>query len=141
MLRNRSFSQHLKTDGSSGVRIAFTLNRRCVRPTIGTVESAGRRKEALLECQAEVSGTTACDTGCEAVWLGLAFSVGSHPLVTKNPLPQALVVNLGPRPLSFELRAWTERAEDGYRFAATSRVAIESALAKENIGRWCVSLF
>jgi hypothetical protein len=36
----------------------------------------------------------------------------AHSLVTKNPPPQALVVNLGPSALSLELRAWTDRTED-----------------------------
>jgi potassium efflux system protein len=57
----------------------------------------------------------------------------THPLVTKNPLPQALVVNLGPGPLSFELRAWTDRAEDWMQIRSDLAVAIKSALAKENI--------
>jgi small-conductance mechanosensitive channel len=57
----------------------------------------------------------------------------THPLVTKNPLPQALVVNLGPGALSFELRAWTDHAEDWMQIRSDLAVAVKSALAKENI--------
>jgi potassium-dependent mechanosensitive channel len=57
----------------------------------------------------------------------------THPLVTKNPQPQALVVSLGPGALSFELRAWTDRAEDWMQIRSDLAVAIKSALAKENM--------
>ena len=57
----------------------------------------------------------------------------AHPLVIKDPPPQALVVNLGPGALSFELRAWTDRAEDWMQIRSELAVAIKSVLAKENI--------
>jgi potassium efflux system protein len=57
----------------------------------------------------------------------------AHPLVTKNPPPRALVVNLGPGALSFELRAWTDRAQDWMQIRSELAVAIKSVLAKENI--------
>jgi potassium-dependent mechanosensitive channel len=57
----------------------------------------------------------------------------AHPLVIKDPAPQALVVNLGPGALSFELRAWTNRAEDWMQIRSDLAVVIKSVLAKENI--------
>jgi potassium efflux system protein len=57
----------------------------------------------------------------------------ANPLVTPNPPPQALVVNLGPGALSFELRAWTDRAENWMQIRSELAVAIKSVLAQENI--------
>jgi small-conductance mechanosensitive channel len=57
----------------------------------------------------------------------------AHPLVIKDPPPQALVLNLGPGALNFELRAWTDRAEDWMQIRSELAVAIKSVLAKENI--------
>jgi potassium efflux system protein len=57
----------------------------------------------------------------------------AHPLVTKDPPPQALVLNLGPGALSFQLRAWTDCAEDWTLIRSELAVAIKYALAKENI--------
>jgi small-conductance mechanosensitive channel len=56
----------------------------------------------------------------------------AHPLVKKDP-PRALILNLGPGALSFELRAWTDRAKDWTLIRSELAVAIKSALAKENI--------
>lgn len=57
----------------------------------------------------------------------------AHPLVIKDPAPQALVVNLGPGALSFELRASTDRAQDWMQIRSELAVAVKSVLAKENI--------
>jgi potassium-dependent mechanosensitive channel len=57
----------------------------------------------------------------------------AHPLVIKDAAPQALVVNFGPGALSFELRAWTNRAEDWMQIRSDLAVVITSVLAKENI--------
>jgi potassium-dependent mechanosensitive channel len=57
----------------------------------------------------------------------------ANPLVTPNPPPEALVVNLGPGALSFQLRAWTDRAEDWMQIRSELAVAIKSVLAQENI--------
>lgn len=57
----------------------------------------------------------------------------AHPLVTKDPPPQAFVVNLGPGALSLELRVWTDRAEDWMQIRSELAVAIKSVLAKEDI--------
>jgi potassium-dependent mechanosensitive channel len=57
----------------------------------------------------------------------------AHPEVSKNPPPQALVINLGPGSLSLELHAWTDRAEDWMQIRSELAIAIKSVLAKENI--------
>jgi potassium-dependent mechanosensitive channel len=57
----------------------------------------------------------------------------ANPLVTPSPPPEALVVNLGPGALSFELRAWTDRAEDWMQIRSELAVAIKSVLAQEDI--------
>ena len=57
----------------------------------------------------------------------------AHPLVVKDPPPQALVVTLGPGALSFMLRAWTDRAEAWAQIRSELAVAIKSVLAKENV--------
>jgi potassium efflux system protein len=57
----------------------------------------------------------------------------AHPLITTNPPPQALVVNLGPGALSFELRAWTDCAEDWMQIRSELAVAIKSVLTREKI--------
>jgi small-conductance mechanosensitive channel len=57
----------------------------------------------------------------------------AHQLVIKDPAPQALVVNLGPGALSFELRAWTNHAEDWMQIRSDLAVAIKFVVAKENV--------
>jgi small-conductance mechanosensitive channel len=49
------------------------------------------------------------------------------------PWTRALILNLDPGALSFELRAWTDRVEDWTLIRSELAVAIKSALAKENI--------
>ena len=63
----------------------------------------------------------------------LEATAAAHPLVTKNPPPQALCVTLGPGALTFELHAWTDRAEAWRQVRSELAIAIKSALAKENI--------
>jgi small-conductance mechanosensitive channel len=57
----------------------------------------------------------------------------AHPLVTKDPPPQALVVKLGPDSLGFELRAWTDRTEQWMQIRSDLAIAISAALAAEKI--------
>jgi small-conductance mechanosensitive channel len=56
----------------------------------------------------------------------------SHPLVTRDPPPLVLITNLGVT-LSFELRAWTAKAEQWTQIRSDLSLAINTALAKENI--------
>jgi small-conductance mechanosensitive channel len=57
----------------------------------------------------------------------------THPLVSNDDPPQALVVKLGPDALGFVLRAWTEHAEQWMKIRSELAIAINAALAAENI--------
>ena len=57
----------------------------------------------------------------------------AHPLVQKNPPPQALLVKPGPDSMTFELRAYTDRVEDWMKVRSELAVAITDALAVEKI--------
>lgn len=58
----------------------------------------------------------------------------AHPLVVKEPPPQALFVKLGPATLDFEMRAWTESIGHWEQIRSDLAVAIITALADEHIG-------
>ena len=57
----------------------------------------------------------------------------NHPGFTKEPAPQAHVVNFASATVSFNLRAWTERYEDWVQVRSDLSVAIDEAFAAENI--------
>ena len=57
----------------------------------------------------------------------------AHPLIIKKPPPQAIPVNFGPGPLSFELRAWTNIAEELMQTRSELSVAINAALAQQGL--------
>jgi small-conductance mechanosensitive channel len=57
----------------------------------------------------------------------------SHPCVIKNPPPQALLVTFGAAVLSFRLRAWIDSEEEWMKITSDLSLAINAALAKENI--------
>ena len=56
-----------------------------------------------------------------------------HPGVTKQPAPQAYVVNFAPGSVSFQLRAWSDQYEDWVQVRSDLSVAVDDALARENI--------
>jgi len=56
-----------------------------------------------------------------------------HPDVLKNPSPQALLVTFGASGLSFRLRVWTDSAEEWMKITSDLSLAINAALARENI--------
>ena len=56
-----------------------------------------------------------------------------HPGVTKQPAPQAYVVNFAPGSVSFQLRAWSGQYEDWVQVRSDLSVAVDDALARENI--------
>jgi potassium-dependent mechanosensitive channel len=58
---------------------------------------------------------------------------GNHPGVTREPAPQAHVVNFASATVSFNLRAWTERYEDWVQVRSDLSVAVDEALTAENI--------
>ncbi len=55
-----------------------------------------------------------------------------HPEVAKQPAPEVLMTNLGPT-FGFEVQAWTEKVEEWNRVRSDLSLAINTALAKENI--------
>jgi potassium efflux system protein len=57
----------------------------------------------------------------------------NHPCFTKEPAPQAHVVNFASATVSFNLRAWTERYEDWVQVRSDLSVAVDEALTAENI--------
>jgi potassium-dependent mechanosensitive channel len=63
----------------------------------------------------------------------LSEAVRAHPDVLKNPSPQALLVTFGATTLSFRVRAWIDSEEEWMKITSDLSLAINSALAKENI--------
>ncbi len=63
----------------------------------------------------------------------LEQAAGSHPLIAKNPPPQALVVKLGQDALGLELRVWTDRLEQWMEIRSELAIKVSAALAAENI--------
>jgi potassium efflux system protein len=57
----------------------------------------------------------------------------AHPLVRKDPPPEALFIKPGPDVMTFELRAHTDRIEDWMKVRSELAVAITDALAAEKI--------
>jgi potassium efflux system protein len=63
----------------------------------------------------------------------LKRTAANHPGITKEPVPQAYVVNFTPAAVSFNLRAWTDRSEDWAQVRSDLSVAVDEALTRENI--------
>jgi len=63
----------------------------------------------------------------------LEHAATAHPLIAKDPAPQALVVKLGPDSLGLELRAWTDRLEEWMQIRSELAISVSAALAAENI--------
>ena len=63
----------------------------------------------------------------------LERTAATHPLVTSDPPPEALVVKLGPDSLGFELRAWTDRIEQWMQIRSELAIKISAALTAEKI--------
>ncbi|MCE0521607.1 MAG: mechanosensitive ion channel [Methylacidiphilales bacterium] len=57
----------------------------------------------------------------------------SNASVLKNPSPQALLAAFAGAALSFRLRVWVDAEEDAMKITSDLSLAINSALAKENI--------
>ena len=81
----------------------------------------------------EVSVTVARGAVPQHVIEVLKRVAANHPGVTKEPPPQAHVVNFASAAVSFNLRAWTERYEDWVQVRSDLAVAIDEALTRENI--------
>lgn len=63
----------------------------------------------------------------------LERTAATHPLVSREPPPQALVVKLGQDSLGFELRAWTNHSEQWMQIRSELAIAVKAALATEKI--------
>ncbi len=57
----------------------------------------------------------------------------AHPLITREPSPQALVVKLDAESVAFELRAWTDQSHQWMQIRRDLAIVISSALAEECI--------
>ena len=65
--------------------------------------------------------------------LDLLTSVArAHPSVLKNPAPQAFLVTFGAT-MAFRLRAWIDSEEQWMKITSDLSLAVNAALAKENI--------
>jgi potassium-dependent mechanosensitive channel len=63
----------------------------------------------------------------------LRSTAAAHPGVTKEPAPQVYVTNFSAGAVTFQLRAWTDRHEDWTQLRSDLSVAVNEALARENI--------
>ena len=81
----------------------------------------------------ELPVAVAQDSDPKRVIASLEGAAVAHPLISKDPPPQALVVKLGPDYLGFELRAWTDHSEEWMQIRSDLVIAISSALAAEKI--------
>jgi potassium efflux system protein len=81
----------------------------------------------------EVPVTVARGTPPQHVIDVLKRVAANHTGVTKEPAPQAYVVNFASASVSFNLRTWTERYEDWLQVRSDLTVAVDEALAHENI--------
>ena len=63
----------------------------------------------------------------------LEGTAAAHPLVAKEPPPQALVTNFGPDSIIFELRAWTDRGDQWMQIRSELAIAVNAALTAEKI--------
>ena len=54
--------------------------------------------------------------------------------ITKEPPPQAYVVNFGSAAVSFNLRVWTDQYEDWIQVRSNLALAVDEALSHEKIG-------
>jgi small-conductance mechanosensitive channel len=77
--------------------------------------------------------TVAAKTDPKQVLALLMATALDHPLVLKQPAPQALVTNFTAAALSLELRVWTNNPNEWVQIRSDLSVAITGALAKENI--------
>jgi potassium-dependent mechanosensitive channel len=81
----------------------------------------------------EVTVTVARGAAPQQVIEVLKHVAANHPGITKEPLPQAYVVNFASPAVSFNLRGWTDRYEDWVQVRSDLAVAVDEALTRENI--------
>lgn len=81
----------------------------------------------------EVPVSVTLGTDPERVIALLKRVAAEHPMVLKEPPPEALLVRLGPDWMGFELRAATHLVEDWMKARSELAVAVTAALAAEKI--------
>jgi small-conductance mechanosensitive channel len=128
--------------------------------TVGTVETIGIRASIILlangaevivpngnlisnpvtnwtlsncERQVEVPITVTSKVDPQHIIDLLLKVAGAHPSVLKNPAPHAYLVTFTAAALTFRLSAWIDSADEWARVTSDLSVAINAALAKENI--------
>jgi small-conductance mechanosensitive channel len=80
-----------------------------------------------------VKVSVAKETEPERVLDVLKSAAGHHPLVTKDPAPQALLVEFDADTLKFELHAWTNNFGAWARIRSDLTLSINAALAEEHV--------
>jgi small-conductance mechanosensitive channel len=63
----------------------------------------------------------------------LIKTAAAHPLIVKRPSPEAFLTTFGADSFSYQLRAWTDNADQWIEIRSELSVAIHAALVKENI--------
>jgi small-conductance mechanosensitive channel len=63
----------------------------------------------------------------------LERTAAAHPLVAKDPPPQALVTSLGPNSITVEVRAWTDSSDQWMQVRSELAIAVNAALTAEKI--------
>jgi potassium efflux system protein len=81
----------------------------------------------------EIPVATALGTDPKRVIELLEGIASGHAKVARDPAPKAVVVKLGADSLGFELRAWTELVDEWSTVRSDLAVAINDALAAENV--------
>jgi small-conductance mechanosensitive channel len=81
----------------------------------------------------EIPVTVATKVDPETIITLLTHVAGSHPDVLKNPAPRAYLVAFAGASLTFRLSAWIDSAEQWMKITSDLSLAINAALAKENI--------
>ena len=81
----------------------------------------------------EVPVTVVRGTAPQQVVELLRTVASNHPLVAKEPAPQAYISNFTSGTVTFQLRAWTARYEDWVQLRSDLSVAVDDALTREKI--------
>jgi potassium-dependent mechanosensitive channel len=81
----------------------------------------------------EVSVSVVGGIDPERVAALLKSTAANHPNVAKEPAPQVHVVNWTASAIAFQLRVWTDRHEKWAQLRSELSIAINRALARENI--------
>jgi small-conductance mechanosensitive channel len=90
-----------------------------------TLSNCNRQIEIPLRIASKVDPQTVIDLLIKVADL--------HPDVLKNPAPRAYLVNFAGGFLTFRLSAWIDSSEGWVRITSDLSLAINAALAKENI--------